>query len=1029
MLIKFFLLGVSMVRKPVFFYFFGCFIFNFYISKKDFVRKLLGFSFVLSMATNSFAASNVNGSIDGRFVDANGNQVSGVEVTITNEEKGFRRTISTGSNGSFKINVPGGDYKVSSVRPGYESVTIEKVSVAIGTSSPVRIVLQEGAMEEVLVVGNATQLIKTGTAESSLNISLEEVAKLPVPRTIESVALLAPGTVLGDSDFGEDKSLVSFSGSSVGENAYFIDGLNVTNFRNGLGGSSVPFEFYDQFQIKSGGYGAEFGRSLGGVLNAVVKKGSNDFNYGLVSYYEPAALRENASNVLRNNGSLYDLNSENERSIFVSDLYVSGALIQDKLFFYALYEYSDTSEEFNTRGTPDELNDRVTEEPFWGGSLVWNITDNHALTLVAFSDERTRENSVFEYDVDNRSRGNFVGVFNEERGGDNMLVRYDGQLSDSLSLSVLWGENEYNLTNQASTDITCPLVVDVRAVATSSRPGCETNAVAEIGGDKREALRVDFEWEIGGGHTLAFGVDNEDNESDSLQTYSGSALRQDGGVFYRYFDAAVGSQLANGGIVPDINGDGSNVTVVRYRIREVGGAFETKASAWYIEDTWVINDNWTVSAGLRNETFENLNSNGDTFIEIDEQLAPRLSASWDPNGDGSSRVYAHWGRYFLPVAANTNVRLSGNEFDNQRFFIFDGQFEANTFAPVSRDANTGLPTTQEIGSVLVTANGVVPNSAELADRDIDPMHQDELILGYEREIEDWLVGVKYIKRELKSHIDDVILDHAIEALGLPLDGGNHYVLANPGSSITIPYLNNSGDVVQTTFSADILNYPRARREYEGLEFSTQRSFDRLTISANYLWSSSKGNTEGYVKSDNGQDDAGITTDFDFPELTDGAFGRLPNDRTHQFKIFGSLQATENLTLGLNMLLQSGRPINSFGTGHPNGTPAYGQTYYLTSPGIDGNVGTADDVLFRTPRGSRGRTSWVSSVDFAAIYSLAWGAANIELRADVFNLFDAQAELEVFENAETAPGVADIRYGIPTSFQAPRTFRFGVAVRF
>lgn len=76
---------------------------------------------------------------------------------------------------------------------------------------------------------------------------------LPVARNIESVALLAPGTVLGDSGFGEEKELISFGGASVGENAYYIDGLNVTNFRNGLGGSSVPFEFYDQFQIKTGG--------------------------------------------------------------------------------------------------------------------------------------------------------------------------------------------------------------------------------------------------------------------------------------------------------------------------------------------------------------------------------------------------------------------------------------------------------------------------------------------------------------------------------------------------------------------------------------------------------------------------------------------------------------------------------------------------------------------------------------------------------------------------------------------------------
>ena len=59
----------------------------------------------------------------------------------------------------------------------------------------------------------------------------------------------------------------------MAENQIYINGLNVTNFRNGLGFSNVPYEFYEQFQVKTGGYSAEFGRSTGGVINAVTKSG------------------------------------------------------------------------------------------------------------------------------------------------------------------------------------------------------------------------------------------------------------------------------------------------------------------------------------------------------------------------------------------------------------------------------------------------------------------------------------------------------------------------------------------------------------------------------------------------------------------------------------------------------------------------------------------------------------------------------------------------------------------------------------
>ena len=82
-----------------------------------------------------------------------------------------------------------------------------------------------------------------------------------------AVALLAPGLVKGE--FGG----VSFGGSSVAENSVYINGLNVTDFYNRVGFSSVPFSFYKEFQVKTGGYSVEFGRTTGGVINAVTQIG------------------------------------------------------------------------------------------------------------------------------------------------------------------------------------------------------------------------------------------------------------------------------------------------------------------------------------------------------------------------------------------------------------------------------------------------------------------------------------------------------------------------------------------------------------------------------------------------------------------------------------------------------------------------------------------------------------------------------------------------------------------------------------
>jgi hypothetical protein len=113
-----------------------------------------------------------------------------------------------------------------------------------------------------VVTGDVVAPVDTTSAETTTVITAVDLGRLPVPRDINAVALMAPGAVYGDTSFGKLKTashystnfgFASFGGASVAENAYYINGMNVTNFRNGLGGSTIPFEFYDQVQLKTGG--------------------------------------------------------------------------------------------------------------------------------------------------------------------------------------------------------------------------------------------------------------------------------------------------------------------------------------------------------------------------------------------------------------------------------------------------------------------------------------------------------------------------------------------------------------------------------------------------------------------------------------------------------------------------------------------------------------------------------------------------------------------------------------------------------
>jgi hypothetical protein len=123
---------------------------------------------------------------------------------------------------------------------------------------------------EIVVTGRRQILDFTANTTGAV-INVGELAeRVPVARDVTSVVLLSPGTAAGDTAFG---NLPSINGASVSENVYYINGLNITQFRNGLGAVTVPFDFYQTVEVQNGGIPAEFGRTTGGIINATTKRG------------------------------------------------------------------------------------------------------------------------------------------------------------------------------------------------------------------------------------------------------------------------------------------------------------------------------------------------------------------------------------------------------------------------------------------------------------------------------------------------------------------------------------------------------------------------------------------------------------------------------------------------------------------------------------------------------------------------------------------------------------------------------------
>lgn len=964
---------------------------------KNFKRSIAAVAVAASLGVAMPALANNDGTLKGLVVDSQKVAIAGATITIKNEATGFTRTVTADSNGKYRFaSLPVGVYTITSSKDGFTTEVYENIRVAIGEREVSTPMYREG-MERIEVTGSAISSVDTTSSESALNIGAVELERLPVSRNLTSVALLAPGANLGDSAFG---NLPSFGGASVAENAYYINGLNVTDFRNGIGGSTVPFEFYEQFEVKTGGYSAEFGRSTGGVINAVTKSGSNEFKFGGNLFYIPEGLRETAPNVVRPDGEMSIWNSDDKYSKMDGNIYASGPIIKDKLFFYVLYNPRDISSEA-VGGGGSTMFTSSNDDAFWGAKFDWNISDSHILELTAFSDEQKVITGRQPYDYMTGQLSGSSASGYQELGGQNIALKYTGYITDEFTLSVLVGQNEANATVKSDAD-ELPVVYDNRQ-GTWIPLGDWANFTVSEAKDTRDAFRIDGEYALDD-HNIRFGFDREVNTSLDSTGLSG-------GVYWALFTYPAGTSISSIGV------DFAEETLVaRKRDYSVGGEFETISQAFYVEDTWYVTEDITATIGLRSESFDNKNANGESFIKIDNQIAPRLGVTWDVNSDGETKLFANYGRYHLPVAANTNIRMAGAETYIHTYY---------ELAQEGTAATNYVPTVGAELGVQVNGTGEVPDVSTVLDTSIEPMYQDELILGYQTMLDDyWSFGIKYTHRDLKSVIDDITIDKAIRANGWDGPHGNVYLLTNPATDIETYYdTDGDGTLEPVSISADSLGYPDPERIYHAVDFNLNKAWDDVwSLDFTYTWSKSSGNAEGYVKSDNGQDDAGLTTDWDFPYLMDGAEGYLPNDRRHSFKLYGSYAITENFSVGVNTTLTSGRPISGFAHGLPEGYGdgfdeyAYGQTYYL-----------GDDNSVFLPRGSFGRTPWISKFDITFKYDLDLGGTDISLQADIFNALNAQGVTEVDEDQND--GTPNPGFLLPTGFQTPRYVQFSASFKF
>ncbi|MBW8304174.1 MAG: TonB-dependent receptor, partial [Brevundimonas sp.] len=484
----------------------------------------------VTLMTPSVAVAQdfVQGAVSGTVTNQAGAPVSGASVSLRSVNQGFTRSFTTDANGSFRaVALPPGSYEVVVNASGFNSLT-DTLSVNAGGTTSVDLTVGAAddnatQIDEVIVVGVRQAVSEFDATTTGLVVNVEELSRnVPIGRDATSLALLAPGVTQSDSAFG---NLPSISGASAGENTYYVNGLNITDFVSFLGGSTVPFEFYQTFETKTGGYSAEFGRATGGVLNATTKSGGNEWEFGITGYWEPEDLRETTPN------TYLALNEFDERKSWDVILEAGGPVIQDRLFVYGLYNARER-EAFD-RGTNGLGFRAMTDDPFYGAKVDFLLNDDHRLEMTYWSDETTQETdqtTFFASDAGSREDGTIISEF----GGTNWIARYTGVWTDWLTTSIAYGENENNTRQYSDEDVNA-VVVDITgfdyngdgiedvAPGLTAQRGNWLVGSPSSNNDLRKMFRADVDVyaSLFGEHHLRAGLDYEKLESSQSLQRSG----------------------------------------------------------------------------------------------------------------------------------------------------------------------------------------------------------------------------------------------------------------------------------------------------------------------------------------------------------------------------------------------------------------------------------------------------------------------------------------------------------------------------
>lgn len=643
------------------------------------------------------AAQDESGGIVGRVSVEEGVPARGARVEARGPGLPLQRYAATDASGYFEMQgLPVGRYDLRLFLVGYRPVALDSIPVRLGRTTSigeVRLTAQAAELGEIEVTAERP-LIDPASAAAVTNLPAEQFEDLPTDRNFRSIVSLAPQANL--SRLPNDE--VNIAGGTGPENAYFLDGVNITDPFAGSTSSNLPYNFIRELQVKAGGYEAEFGRATGGIVNVVTHTGGNEFGGQVFAFYTGSGLSASPR---------FALPGAEEAEFTEYDFggSLGGPILRDRLWFFAAYNPSFRRQQVTL---PDlRPPDETRTQHLFATKLTWQPGPRTDVTFTVHGDPGSRRHLVLEFvpqTVANEEAIVEVG----SQGGVVLSSLARHRLSGGLELEggASWVVDRDHSRAPTELGATEPFFLDYTTGTASGGRGITREMRTE-----RRALRASLSAPLGR-HGLKVGAEYEDNRFDEWSDQSAEP-GSPGGTLVRYDETTWGW------------GRGRTDVTLQNRVPTV-----------YAQDAWRVSDRLTLNLGLRWEGQYLTTASGDAAQSFTDQWQPRAGAVYLLDREGSHRLFGAYGRFYeqLPLSAS----LSYYNDEATRFFEL-GYDHDPRLDPSGGDTN------------------FVFSPVSQARRDLRGQSFDEFSLGWEGTVGPGLrAGVRGVVRRLRWALEDAM---------------------------------------------------------------------------------------------------------------------------------------------------------------------------------------------------------------------------------------------------------------------------------